>query len=61
MTNYNIKPDKNYKNTVDGYIFTGQQVLNLLSLASPTIQAIFLLTIEETEELPTKPKSKYGV
>lgn len=57
----NIKLDKNYKNTLDGKIFTGQQILNLLSLSSPPMQAVILLSIKETDEPADKPKERYGV
>lgn len=57
----NIKLDKNYRNILDDKIFTGQQILNLLSLSSPPMQAIILLSIKETYEPADKPKLRYGV
>lgn len=56
-----IKLDRNYKNILDGKIFTGQQILNLLVLSSPPMQAIILLSIQETDEPADKPKLRYGV
>lgn len=57
----NIKPEKNYKRISNGDVFTGQQLLNLLEIASPDMQAIILLDVHETEEEATRPGEKYGV
>lgn len=57
----NIKLDKNYKRPSTGDVFTGQQLHNLLKLASPTLQAVILLSVEKTTEAATKPGEKYGV
>lgn len=60
LVNQTIKVDKNYKNILDDKIFTGQQILNLLSISSPPMRAIILLSIKETDEPADKPKLRYG-
>lgn len=52
---------KNYMVHTTGVIHTGTQILNLLEVATPVMQAVILLDIEETEAPATKPESKYGV
>ena len=50
-TNFpNIKPEKHYMRLSSRDVFTGQQILNLLELAKPVMQAIILLDILETDE-----------
>lgn len=61
MTKFNIDPTKNYQRIDNGDIFTGQQVLNLLDIASKTMQAIILLSIAVTDQPATDPNSRYGV
>jgi len=56
----NIRPDKNYERIGTGDVFTGQQILNLLELAQPAMQAILLLSIWVTDKPATNPKSRYG-
>lgn len=60
MKQYNINPDKNYERIDNGDIFTGKQIVNLLEIASPAMQAIILLGITPTDKPATNPKSKYG-
>jgi hypothetical protein len=58
---FNIDPKKNYERLSNGDVFTGQQVLNLLGLSNPEMQAIILLDVVPTEKPATRPESKYGV
>lgn len=59
-TNFpNIKPNNHYRRLSNSDVFTGQQVLNLLELAEPVMQAIILLDIRETDE-PINRSGKYG-
>lgn len=53
----NIKPDKRYRRRSDGHVFTGQQLLDFLTL----LQAALLLDIIETNDPATQPDSKYGL
>jgi hypothetical protein len=57
----NIKPDQHYKNLADGKVFTGQQIIELLAIATPYQQAAILLSITETDEPVSEPGTKYGV
>ena len=61
MSNYNINPNRNYKRLSTGWVHTGKQIINLLELAKPELQAIVLLDIIETDEPAGKPDDKYGV
>lgn len=58
---YNIDPNANYKRLSNGHVFSGQQVLNLLKLANPTMQAVILLDIQKTTEPVSYPDSRYGI
>lgn len=57
----NIDPSQNYKRISNGHVFTGRQVLNLLEVAPPEIQAVVLLDIWETDSPATNPNDKYGL
>lgn len=57
----NIKSEKHYRSLSDDKIFSGKQILNLLELARPIMQAIILLDILETDEPISHPDSEYGV
>lgn len=58
---FNIDPQQNYKRLDTGWIHTGQQIINLLELATPDIQAIILLGIQPTDEAAGKPNDRYGI
>lgn len=63
MSNFNIDPEQNYKRISNGDVFTGQQMLNLIEVAesaSPEMLLIVLLDCMPTDELATRPNSKYG-
>jgi hypothetical protein len=51
---------KRYRNIGTQDVFTGQQADNLIELANPTMQAIILLSMVETDEPASAPKEKYG-
>lgn len=60
--NFNIMPNRNYlRLSHPGHVQTGQQILNLLNLANPELQALILLDIRETNEPATAPNNKYGL
>lgn len=61
MRKFNIERTKNYQRISTNDVFTGQQVLNLLEISSPILQAILLLGIQETDQPATDPHSRYGV
>ena len=56
----NIKPEKHYMRYSGKDVFTGRQILNLLEIAEPVMQAIILLDIVETDE-PVNRFGKYGM
>lgn len=59
-TNFpSIKPEKRYMRLSSLGVFSGRQILNLLELAKPVMQAIILLDIQETDE-PLSRFGKYG-
>jgi len=58
---FNIDPKQNYERLSNGDVFTGWQVLNLLELSKPEMQAIILLDVVQTERPASHPESKYGV
>lgn len=59
---FKIMPSRNYARlSHPGHVQTGQQILNLLELANPTVQAMLLLDIVETDKPATKPDDKYGI
>ena len=57
----NIKETAHYLAHSTGKVHTGLQVLNLLEVAKPVMQAIILMDIEETDAPADKPDSKYGL
>ena len=57
---FNINPDQNYQRLSNEDVFTGKQILNLLELAKPAMQAIILLSIVKTDKPATRPDSRYG-
>lgn len=57
----NIALDKNYERVSTGRVFTGKQIHSLLEIATPAIQAIVLLDIQQTDKPATDPESKYGI
>lgn len=61
MSDFNINPKQNYERISSGHVHTGQQVINLLELASPTMQAIVLLGISATDKPANNPNDKYGL
>ena len=61
MNNFNIDPQKNYERLANGDVFTGQQILNLLDISEPEMQAVIMLDIFETEKPASRPELKYGV
>ena len=57
-----VNPDKNYARlSHPGHVQTGQQIRNLLELATPKLQAMLLLDIWETNEPATSPTDRYGL
>lgn len=59
---YNIHPDKNYERiSHPGHIQTGRQILNLLELANPVVQAMLLLDVFETDKPATIQDDRYGL
>lgn len=50
----NISESKNYKRISNGDVLTGNQVLYLLEIAKPIMQAMILLDIWPTEETSNK-------
>lgn len=58
----NIEPTQNYQRlSHPGHVQTGQQILNLLELATPAIQVMLLLDIWKTDEPATNPGDRYGL
>lgn len=55
----NIKPNNHYRRLSNDNVFTGQQILNLLELAEPVMQAIILFDIKESDE-PVNRLGEYG-
>jgi hypothetical protein len=60
MNKFNINPSNNYERIDNSDVFTGQQLLNLLEIASPDMQAVILLGCMPTDKPPTHPGTKYG-
>lgn len=58
---HNINPNQNYRRLSNGHIFTGKQILELLKLASPAVQALILLDIVPTDSPAPNPNDRYGV
>lgn len=54
-----IKPNNRYRRLSNSDVLTGQQILNLLELATPAMQAFILLSIQETDE-PITRLGMYG-
>jgi hypothetical protein len=58
---YKVNESKNWKRMSNGDVFTGKQINNLLELSNPIMQAMILMDIMETDEIPEDSKSKYGL
>ena len=56
---WHVDTSANWVRFSNGEVLTGEQVNNLLDLANPTMQAIILLDITETDEPETWPGKKY--
>lgn len=56
-----IDPCKNYERISTGWVHTGQQIINLLELASPMAQALILLDVWPTDKPAGKPDDRYGI
>ncbi len=61
ITSTGINPNKNYERISNGHVHTGQQIINLLELATPKMQAIILLDIWMTDKEANYPNDKYGI
>lgn len=58
---YNINPESHYVRLDNGHVFSGRQIIKLLSIACDELQAVILLTIRETDLPITNPDSDYGI
>jgi hypothetical protein len=56
-----INKETNYLRRYDNRVFTGQQILNLMSLATPDMCIVIVMSIEETFLDASDHESKYGL
>jgi hypothetical protein len=58
-----VNPEQNYVRASTGKVFTGQQIINLLSLIEdqPIVKVAILIDILPVDTVADDPDSKYGL